>query len=298
MNKSAIIFGGSGGIGRVVADFFVSAGYGVTIAARSREQVENAVQGLRRMAQTTIEQKGAGCASSGGAVLPRVCGQVADVTSFESVDSVIGEHEQYFDGLDVIVNAAALQGPIGPLWKNDPNKWCEAVAANLNGVFHVCRAGLGRMLKAGRGVIIMFSGGGAAYARPHFSAYGASKTGVLRLVETVYEELRSACSEEIQIYAVAPGAVRTRMTDEVLACQEAAGARAYAEAVQIDAEGGTPPEKAAKLCLYLAEQRPKCLSGRLIHVNEPYAEYVIHFEGKDPGDAGMLRRQPYKYTNK
>jgi len=59
-------------------------------------------------------------------------------------------------------------------------------------------------------------------------------------------------------------------------------------------EGGTPPEKAAGICLYLAEQRPKCLSGRLIHVNEPYQEYVIHFEGKDPGDAGMLRLQPYK----
>ena len=84
------------------------------------------------------------------------------------------------------------------------------------------------------------------------------------------------------------------MTEEVLACQEAAGERAYAEAVTTDAEGGTPPEKAAELCLYLAEQRAVCLSGRLIHVNDPYKEYVIHFEGKDPGDAGMLRRQPYK----
>jgi len=102
------------------------------------------------------------------------------------------------------------------------------------------------------------------------------------------------CSEGINIYAIAPGAVKTRMTEEVLACQEAAGERAYAEAVQTDAEGGTPPEKAAELCLYLAEQRAVCLSGCLIHVNDPYKEYVIHFEGKDPGDAGMLRRQPYK----
>ena len=140
----------------------------------------------------------------------------------------------------------------------------------------------------------IFSGGGAAYARPNFSAYGASKTGVLRLVETSHEELRCACSEGIKIYAIAPGAVRTRMTEEVLACQEAAGQRAYAEAAQTNAEGGTPPEKVAELCLYLAEQRPECLSGRLIHVNEPYKEYVIHFEGKNPGDAGMLRRQPYK----
>jgi len=140
----------------------------------------------------------------------------------------------------------------------------------------------------------IFSGGGAAYARPNFSAYGASKTGVLRLVETSYEELRCACSEGIKIYAIAPGAVRTRMTEEVLACQEAAGQRAYAEAAQTNAEGGTPPEKVAELCLYLAEQRPECLSGRLIHVNEPYKEYVIHFEGKDMRDSGLLRRQPYR----
>lgn len=291
MHKSAIIFGGSGGIGRVVADFFVSAGYGVTIASRTLEPVNRTVHELRRGTHTSIEQGGV-CEAT-GAALSNVRGHVADVTSFESVAEVIDEHEQYFGGLNVIVNAAAIQGPIGPLWKNDPHKWGAAAAANLTGVFHVCHAGLSHMLKAQRGVIIIFSGGGAAYARPNFSAYGASKTGVLRLVETIHEELRIACSEGIQIYAVAPGAVRTRMTEEVLACQEAAGARAYAEAVQTDAEGGTPPEKAAELCLYLAEQRPVCLLGRLIHVNEPYKEYVKHFEGKDLGAAGMLRRQPY-----
>jgi len=149
-----------------------------------------------RAGGTKEEKKGVDGArhASGGAVLSNIRGQVADVTSFESVVGVIEEHVQCFGGFDVIVSVAALQGPIGPLWQNDPHKWCEAVAANLNGVFHVCQAGLSWMLKAQRGVIIIFSGGGAAYARPNFSAYGASKTDVLRLVETIHEELRSTCS--------------------------------------------------------------------------------------------------------
>ena len=58
--------------------------------------------------------------------------------------------------------------------------------------------------------------------------------------------------------------------------------------------GGTPPEKAAELCLYLAEKRPRCLSGCLTHVNEPYRDYVAQFENKDVGDSGLLRRQPYR----
>jgi len=96
VHKSAIIFGGSGGIGRVVADFFVSAGYGVTIAARtlepvdrtvqelrrvtpvSIEQIDNAAQELHRVIPTSIEQDVAGHAS-GGAALSNVRGQVADV---------------------------------------------------------------------------------------------------------------------------------------------------------------------------------------------------------------------------
>ena len=303
--KSALIIGGSRGIGRRVALGFVQEGFGITVVARDREQLATAEKELRR---------------EGAAQ-----GYLADISSFDDVQHAMEFHLERYKCLDVVVNAAAIQGPIGLLWENEPGQWAKNISINLVGTFNVCRAVVPGMIKAGNGAIIFFSGGGAAYARPRFSAYGVGKTGVLRLVETVHEELRE-CEEAgiktnsgiqgfrdlgiegmketevgqrsggkgeeegVRVYAVAPGAVMTRMTEEVLSDKDSAGEKAFAEALRTDEEGGTPPERAADLCLFLARERPACLSGRLIHVNEPYREYVAKFEGKEMGARGMLRR--------
>ena len=275
--KNAVIFGGSRGIGEVVADFFVSSGFQVTLSARTATQLEKVVHNL----------------SSRG----EVQGCVADISVYSDVRNVIETHLSKYNNIDILVNAAALQEPIGPTWQNDPSSWRNTVIANLVGSFHVCHACLPVMINSGSGSIILFSGGGAAYARPRFSAYGCSKTGVLRLVETIHEELQEISQDRkkgISIYAIAPGAVRTRMTKEVLSYAAEAGEKAYQEAVQTKQDGGTPPEKAAELCLYLVTEQPSCLSGRLVHVNEQYREYVKRYEGKEIGAFGLLRRKNYE----
>lgn len=279
--KGVVIFGGSRGIGRVLAQSFLAAGHHVTIAARTGIEVEESIKALANL--TPLQES----------PLPVVQGLVADVTRYEDVQMVLEHHGNHFQRIDVVINAAALQEPIGPVWRNDPLLWQQTILTNLVGSFHICHAVLPLLRKAGKGVIILMSGGGAAYARPHFSAYGCSKTGVLRLVETVHEELTEVNETDIGIYAIAPGAVKTRMTGEVLANAAQAGDKAYREALQTHEDGGTPPEKAAELCLFLADRRPKCLSGRLIHVNEPYHDCVDRFETSDPGERGLLRRQPY-----
>ncbi len=281
--KSVLVFGGARGIGRVVAGAFVSDGFGVTVAARTGEEVEETVRGL--------SFKG------------KVLGHQANVSVYSEVKEVVNAHLSKFKRLDVMVNTAAIQGPIGPIWENDPDDWANNISINLIGSFNICHAVIPAMKKAGDGVIILFSGGGAAYARPYFSAYGCGKTGVLRLVETLDEEIKESEgrgvrgeAKGVRVYAVAPGAVKTKMTEEVLANRKWAGEKAFAEALKIE-EGGAPPEKAAELCLYLATEQPLCLSGRLIHVNEPYHEYVEQYEGKEIGDCGLLRRQGYVIRN-
>jgi len=280
VQKSVIIFGGSLGIGRSVAGFFVLRGYGVTIAARGESRVKKAEGELSLCGVAR--------------------GSVADVSTYNDVKRVVASHLEKFGCLDCVINTTGLQGPIGAIWNNDPDLWREAILVNMVGSFNVCRAALPVMRDRG-GAIILFSGGGAAYARPHFSSYSSSKTGVLRLVETVDKEIRE--SEEkcegckgkgVKIYAVAPGAVKTRMTDEVIADKSNAGLGAYEEAVKTNEDGGTSPEKAADLCFFLAEERPACLSGRLIHVNEPYRKYARDFEEKNIGDKGLLRRVGYE----
>ena len=263
----------------VIAEHFVADGYQVTIVARTDTQVAEAARKL--------SEKG------------YAIGIAADVSEPLAIRAAIDRHIQAFASLDVVVTASGIQGPIGRIWETDPTDWRRTLMVNLLGCYNVSYAVLPLMMEHKGGTLIFFSGGGAAYARPRFSAYGCSKTGVLRLAETIHEELREDSNEEdqndgIRIYTIAPGAVKTRMTDEVIASGGHAGGKAYQEALKTSVEGGTPPEKAAELCLFLAKERPMCLSGRLIHVNEPYREYVDKFEGKDIGDSGLLRRQPYR----
>lgn len=288
--RSAIVFGGARGIGRAVAEAFVLDNFRVTVAARTGEQVEGAVEYL-----------GAGRTARGF---------IADVAEFRRVREVIDAHVRWAGSPDAVVNTAAVQGPVGYLWQNEPEQWRSTVLTNLFGSFNVCRAALPVMREEGRGVLVLFSGGGAACARPRFSAYGAAKTGVVRLVETLHEEIMekereggfwggASAPAAVRVYAVAPGAVRTRMTEEVLSNRLLAGEKAYREALRTMREGGVSARKAAMLCLFLATVRPFCLSGKLIHVNEPYQEYVAG-AGPVPSDretveSGLLRRVPFRH---
>jgi 3-oxoacyl-[acyl-carrier protein] reductase len=111
-----------------------------------------------------------------------------------------------------------------------------------------------------RGKIINLSGGGATAPRPNFSAYGAAKAGVVRLTETLADELMSF---NIQVNAIAPGAVNTQMLDEVLAAGVEAGAELSA-AERRKHEGGTPPSLAAELAVFLASTYSDSLTGKLI----------------------------------
>ena len=122
--------------------------------------------------------------------------------------------------VDILIAAAAIQGPIGPLVDADPGQWAETIAINLMGVVNACQAVLPRMIERRSGKIIVLSGGGAAYARPNFSAYAASKTAVVRLVETLAEEVRD---DNIQVNCIAPGGAYTSMTDEIIRAGERAG---------------------------------------------------------------------------
>ena len=97
------------------------------------------------------------------------------------------------------------------------NEWERTVDIDLTGSFRVLAEATRRMRKRATGNIVLFSGGGAVYSRPNFSAYAAAKAGVLRLVENAADELAAANLSGIRVFAVAPGAVRSRMTTEVLA---------------------------------------------------------------------------------
>jgi 3-oxoacyl-[acyl-carrier protein] reductase len=117
------------------------------------------------------------------------------------------------------------------------------------------------MIRQRRGKIINLSGGGATSPLPNFSAYAASKAAIVRLNETLAEEVKGF---NIQVNAIAPGAVNTRLVDEILAAGPAAGEEMLARTRRQKETGGVPPEQAAALAVFLASEESDGLSGRLI----------------------------------
>lgn len=262
--RQVLVVGGSRGIGKAVAAAFVQAGCDVAIAARNRDEV-------------------AATAAALGAT-----GLICDVSDAVQVEQAISA----LPSVDVVVNAAAVQGgrgAIGPLWDTEPASFARVIEINLVGTYNVLRSAIRHMRPRRSGTVILFSGGGSTAPRPGFDAYGASKTAVLRLAESTQAAL-AAEGSAVRVFAVAPGAVATTMTQEILenidlVPQEAAAASGVAEG-----KGGVPATMAADLCVFLSGEDSSPLAGRLVHVRESYRDYVRRGLGDDDG---RLRRIGY-----
>lgn len=241
--RAAVVTGGGRGIGAAVAESLAEAGAAVVVCARTRSELEAVAARIRAR----------------GGLAEVAAGDVADA---DSAAAMVDACATRFGGLDILVNAAGVYGPIGRTWEVDPAAWARAVAVNLLGTLHTSRAAIPRMMASGRGRIINFSGGGATAPLPNLSAYGASKAAVVRLTETLAEELRG---RGVTVNAIAPGAVDTRLQDEVLAAGERAG-ELYARTVRLrrSGEGGVPAALAAALAVFLASDAAEGLSGKLV----------------------------------
>jgi NAD(P)-dependent dehydrogenase (short-subunit alcohol dehydrogenase family) len=247
-NKGVLITGGGRGIGKRLAIGFAAHGARVALLARSKAELD--------LANLEIEHNG------GTAMRIR-----ADVRDFEQISAAVDRVRTHYGSVDVVICAAGIQGPIAPLAETNPKQWAETIETNLIGVMHVCRAALPHMIARRSGKIIALSGGGGSNARPSFSAYAASKTAVVRLVETLAEEVRD---HNIQVNAMAPGGSYTSMTDEILKAGQRAGWKEAEEAQQIRVTGGIAAEKQISLALFLASEASNHISGKLIHVNDDW----------------------------
>jgi 3-oxoacyl-[acyl-carrier protein] reductase len=243
-----LVTGAGRGIGKRLAIGFATAGHRVGLLARSKGELD--------LAHLEIEHAG------GNALRIR-----ADVTDFEQVSAAVDRMRRDYGGVQVLICAAGVPGPIGPLADQSPKALAETIQVNLVGVMNACRAVLPHMIERRSGKIIVLSGPGAATSRPSFSAYAASKAALVRLVETVAEEVRD---HNIQINCMAPGGTYTHMTDEILRAGEKAGWKETEDALEIRQTGGVAPEKQIQLALFLASEESNHISGKLIHITDDW----------------------------
>ena len=169
------------------------------------------------------------------------------------------------------------------------SEWARAIEINLMGTVLPCREALPLFRRAGAGKIINLSGGGATAPLPRLSAYAASKAAVVRFTETLAEELRGT---GIDVNAVAPGALNTRLLDEVLAAgPDRVGKTFYERALKQKADGGAPLEKGAALCAFLLSPESDGISGRLLSaVWDPWADLPARRAELAESDIYTLRR--------
>jgi 3-oxoacyl-[acyl-carrier protein] reductase len=242
LGQTVLVTGGSRGIGWAIASAMAEAGANVVLAARTAAELDGAVAVLR----------GRGTQALG------VAGDVSDAAFCREL---VARVEVECGSLDVLVNNAGVQGPIGPLETVRADEWLRTFAINLHAAVWLMQSSIPGMKRRGGGSIINLSGGGATGPRERFAAYSASKAALVRLTETAARELREY---HIRVNAIAPGAVNTRMTVEAERAGPAAGARAQMEVAQQRASGGTPPELAAELAVFLASQASADITGRLL----------------------------------
>jgi len=242
-DKVAIITGSSIGIGKAIAIAYAKEGARLVLTSRTKSELELTKQEIANISNTKVE------------ILS------ADVSDSEAVAALVNFTLKKFGNIDILVNCAGIYGPIGLVTEIDSTKWLETVKINLFGTFLCMQAVLPVMMRNKKGKIVNMSGGGGASPLPRFSAYGTSKAGVIRLTETVANEVKDY---QIDINAIAPGAVNTRLLDEALAAGESAGKDMLAKSIKQKQEGGVPPEKVAELAVFLASAKSDGISGRLI----------------------------------
>ena len=245
MQKTALITGAGGVIGKTIARALAQDGFSVILSGRS----------LSPLTKTARE-------------ILALCGKArtirADVSKKGDVQKLMDYVKQEIGSLDVLVTAAGVYGEIGTVERCDPEAWLEAIKINLFGTMLSVKYALPLLKKTGRhGKIIAFAGGGDG-ALPNFTSYASSKGAVLRFVESVSAEL---APYHIDINAISPGLVNSGFVEDLIAAgPERAGKEKY-EAALREVSGKAEvasPELAGKLAVFLASAKSDGITGKNI----------------------------------
>jgi len=272
-NRTALITGANQGLGKAIAHAFVLAGANVFLCARDEAklaEVQTELQGFCKTGQ-------------------RVEAMRADVSKQDDVDHLVSAALAAFPQIHILVNNAGVYGPKGPIDDVDWDEWVQAIEVNLFGSILVARALLPHFRMQGYGKVIQLSGGGATAPLPFISAYAASKAGIVRFMETLAEEVKTL---GIDVNSIAPGALNTRLLDEVLeAGPEKVSKSFYERALKQKTEGGSPLERGAELALFLASAKSDGITGKLISaIWDPWDRFPEHLDDLQKTDIYTLRR--------
>jgi NAD(P)-dependent dehydrogenase (short-subunit alcohol dehydrogenase family) len=269
--KVALVTGCSRGLGSGIASRLWEHGFSLAGVARDATKLQDAMA----LRPVTTGQRAVAIAT--------------DLAELANVEALVRRCREEFPRIDLLVNNAAIQGPIGPLGANDWTEWTRTIHVNLLAPVALCKHVVPWMQQAGDGSIVNISGGGATGPRANFSAYGTAKAALVRFSETLADETRGL---GVRVNCVAPGAMKTSMLAELLdQGASRAGEAEIAAARRVLVGGGASIERVADLVVFLASDAARSITGKLISaVWDPWESLPEHSHDLASTDIYTLRR--------
>lgn len=235
--KSAVVVGGTSGLGKAIALGFAADGADVLASSRDVEKVEQTAAEIRDHGVRTGEI-------------------TCDVTETESLRVLRDAAVDRFGSVDILVNSAGIFHS-DPVLEMDTDDWETTMDVMLDGVFRTCKL-FGKSMDEGS--IINISSINAQLSREHLSAYCAAKGGVESFTRVLAKEL----GPSVRVNAIAPGVFLTPLTADAYA-QGTERRTEVAEATLLDRIGG--PEEIAGAAIYLGSDAASYTTGEIITVD-------------------------------
>ena len=271
-NKNVIITGGTVGFGKALAEKFLSEGANISICSRNEQQLFDTQSELLSKFPNRI-------------ILVKKC----DVSIEKDVKEFIAYSLDTFKMIHVLILNAGVYGPMGPIETVSLDEWRKSIDINLFGVLLPCRELIPHFKQNKYGKIIILSGGGATNPMPNLSSYATAKAAVVRLVETLSKEL---LSYNVDINTIAPGAMSTRMMQQVIdAGPEIVGDEFFKKNQNWKQNGATSMELGTNLAVYLSTADSNGVTGKLISAQwDDWKNFGNHLNDLQNSDIYTIRR--------
>ena len=256
--KTIVVTGASSGIGAAITCALAEEGHRMFICARRATRLRELNDRLATRGRSAVWRQ----------VDVAKAGEVAAFAAFLAGETA---------SVDALICCAGGYGAVGRVLDLDPDVWWESLKGNLLGTFAAIRE-IVPLMKGDDRRIITFAGGGAFNPLPRYSAYAVSKSAVVRLTETLADELRD---DGISINAVAPGFVKTEIHQATLEAGRGVAGSQFYEMTRQKLEAGSVPIDVPVACVkFLLSPAAKGLTGKTLSASfDPW---------KDPEFAGLI----------